>query len=101
MLVLGVLLCCLDGQAAGILQRYYADFSFLFLAAAVLVVFIANESLDEWSREWLLMQRVLVVLVGLSLVYPWLLCAVPEIGWISSSYPWAYQGLLQTFLFWT
>ena len=101
MIALGVLLCCLDGQAAGILQRYYADFSFLFLMAAVLVVFIANESLDEWSHEWLLMQRALVVLVGVSLAYSALLCIVPEIGWISNRYPWAYQGLLQAFLFWT
>ena len=101
MLVLGVLLCCLDGEAAGILQRYYADFSFLFLAAAILVVFIANESLDAWSHEWLLMQRVLVVLVGLSLMYSGLMCLVPETGWISSAYPWAYQSLIQTFQFWT
>ena len=101
MIALGILLCCLDGQAAGILQRYYADFSFLFLMAAVLVVFIANESLDEWSHEWLLMQRALVVLVGVSLAYSALLCIVPEIGWISNRYPWAYQGLLQAFLFWT
>jgi len=101
MLALGVLLCCLDGEAAGILQRYYADFSFLFLAAAVLVVFIANESLDAWSHEWLLMQRFLVVLVGLSLLYSALVCLVPETGWISDAYPWAYQGLMQTFLFWT
>ena len=101
MLVLGVLLCCLDGEAAGILQRYFADFSFLFLAAAVLVVFIANESLDAWSHEWLLMQRALVVLVGVSLLYPWLMCLVPETGWISSAYPWAYQSLIQVFLFWT
>lgn len=101
LLVLGVLLCCLDGQAAGILQRYFADFSFLFLGAAVLVMLIANESLDAWSREWLLMQRVLVVLVGLSLLHPALLAFVPESSWISSAYPWAYQELLQTFLFWT
>ena len=100
MLVLGVLLCCLDGEAAGILQRYYADFSFLFLAAAVLVVFIANESLDAWSHEWLLMQRVLVVLVGASMLYSSLICLVPETGWISDAYPWAYQGLIRTFLFW-
>ena len=101
MLILGVLLCCLDGEAAGILQRYYADFSFLFLAAAALVIFIANESLDPWSTEWLLMQRALVALVGLSLLYSTLICLVPETGWISSAYPWAYQGLLHTFLFWT
>ncbi|MDO4400571.1 MAG: cytochrome C oxidase Cbb3 [Coriobacteriia bacterium] len=101
MLVLGVLLCCLDGEAAGVLQRYYADFTFLFLAAAVLVVFIANESLDAWSHEWLLMQRALVVLVGLSLLYSGLMCLVPETGWISSAYPWAYQSLIQAFQFWT
>jgi hypothetical protein len=64
-------------------------------------VFIANESIDAWSTEWLLMQRTLVVLVGLSLLYSWGICIVAESGWISSTYPWAYQGLLQTFMFWT
>lgn len=101
LLALGVLLCCLDGEAAGILQRYFADFSFLFLAAAMLVVFIANENLDAWSRGWLVLQRVLVALVALSLAHPFLMFLVPEAGWVSSVYPWAYQGLLQTFLFWT
>ena len=101
MLVLGVVLCCLDGEAAGILQRYFADFSFLFLAAAVLIVFILNEGLDAWSREWLLMQRVLVVLVGVSLLYSFLLCLVPETGFVSDAYPSAYEGFMQTFRFWT
>lgn len=39
-----VLIAVLDAQMAGILQRYYSDFSFMLLAAAVLLVFILNEN---------------------------------------------------------
>ena len=43
----GVLVALLDAELAGILQRYYADFSFMFLAAAVLLCFVVNEQLAE------------------------------------------------------
>lgn len=47
--VSGVAIALLDAQLAGILQRYYADFSFMFLAATVLLVFIVNENLSDVS----------------------------------------------------
>ena len=100
MLAMGVVLACLDGEVAGILQRYFADFSFLFVASAVLLVFVANEGLDPWSRTWLLLQRVLVVLVAMSIGYSLLLCLVPETGWVSSAYPWAYQAIVDQLCFW-
>lgn len=48
----GIAIALMDAQMAGILQRYYADFSFMFLAAVVLLVFIVNENLpvDASSR---------------------------------------------------
>jgi hypothetical protein len=101
MLTMGVVVACLAAQGAGILQRYYADFSFLFLSAAVLLVFIANENLDPWSTRWLMLLKVLVTMVALSLCYSWLVCLVAETGWVSDIYPWAYQELLETFMFWT
>ena len=39
----GVVVALMDAQMAGILQRYYADFSFMFLAASVL--------LDVYKRQ--------------------------------------------------
>lgn len=42
-----VLIALLDAQMAGILQRYYSDFSFMLLAAAVLLVFILNENCSD------------------------------------------------------
>ncbi|MCF0187582.1 MAG: hypothetical protein HUJ98_13980, partial [Bacteroidaceae bacterium] len=42
----GVVIAMVDAQMAGILQRYYADFSFMFFAAIVLLVFIINENLN-------------------------------------------------------
>ena len=41
-----ILIAVLDAQMAGILQRYYADFSFMLLIAAVLLAFIANEKVS-------------------------------------------------------
>ena len=46
LIVVAVLVAILDAQMAGILQRYYADFSFMFLLAAVLLAFIANEKVS-------------------------------------------------------
>lgn len=37
LLICGTLIAILDAEMAGILQRYYADFSFMFIAAAVLI----------------------------------------------------------------
>lgn len=45
LLLSGLAIAMVDAQMAGILQRYYADFSFMFFAAVVLLVFIANENL--------------------------------------------------------
>ena len=96
----GVLVALLDAELAGILQRYYADFSFMFLAAAVLLCFVVNESLAERAALHDLMLKLLLVLVGVSVAYSALLCLAPETGWYSDVYPWAYQGLLDAVVFW-
>ena len=96
----GVLVALLDAELAGILQRYYADFSFMFLAAAVLLCFVVNEQLAERAALHDLMLKVLLVLVGVSVAYSALLCLAPETGWYSDVYPWAYQGLLDAVVFW-
>lgn len=101
LLASGVLVALLDAELAGILQRYYADFSFMFLMAAVLLCFVVNEQIPLTVSLHQLLLKVLLVLVFLGLLYSALLCLVPETGWYSNVYPWAYQGLLETFLFWT
>jgi hypothetical protein len=118
LLISGVVIALVDAEMAGILQRYYADFSFMFLAAAVLVVFVINENLLDVKAQQLAtfkhplepgspqftrsaMTKVLMVLVAVSLAYSLLICFVPETGWYSDIYSWAYQNLIETFLFWT
>lgn len=101
LLVSGVLVALLDAEMAGILQRYYADFSFMFLAASVLLAFIVNENLPLRSTTRDVAMKVLLVLVMASVTYSALLCLVPETGWYSDIYPWAYQDLIETFQFWT
>ena len=97
----GVVVGLLDAEMAGILQRYYADFSFMFLMAAVLLAFIANENIPYRSRMRDLLMSVLLALVAASVVYSALLCLVAETGWYSDIYSWAYQNILETFMFWT
>lgn len=121
LLVSGVAIALVDAQMAGILQRYFADFSFMLLAAVVLLVFIVNENLADdplptgaglpapadtprplaGLRARRTLTMVLLALAALSVTYSMLLCFVPETGWYSDIYPWAYQELLETFLFWT
>ena len=97
----GVLVALLDAQMAGILQRYYADFSFMFLTAAVLLAFIVNENIPYRSRARGLFMSILLALVAASVIYSALLCLVAETGWYSDIYSWAYQNILETFMFWT
>ncbi len=96
----GVVLALVDAEMAGILQRYYADFSFMFLAAAVLLIFIVNENMKPGQTRSLLM-KVLLGVVCVSVVYSWLICFVPETGWFSDIYPWSYQDIIEAFQFWT
>lgn len=96
----GVIIALSDAELAGILQRYYADFSFMFLAAVVLLIFIVNERLEPLSQPKMILMHVLLVLVVLSVGYSTLMCFVPETGWYSDIYPWAYQNILETFVFW-
>ena len=100
LLASGFIIALMDAEVAGILQRYYADFSFMFLTAVVLLVFIANENLDPKTTTYEVLMKVLLVLVVLSVLYSVLLCFVPETGWISEIYPWAYQDILQMVQFW-
>ena len=58
----GVIVALLDAEMAGILQRYYADFSFMLLAAAVLLVFIVNENLVPGSTMAQVFTKVLLAL---------------------------------------
>ena len=97
----GVIVALADAEMAGILQRYFADFSFMFLAAVVLLVFIVNEHLTPGSVVQNLLMKVLLVLVAVSVLYSALLCFVPETGWYSDVYPWAYQNIIETAQFWT
>ncbi len=101
LLASGVIVALLDAQMAGILQRYYADFSFMFLAAVVLLAFIVNENIDPRSTTANLLMKVLMVVVAASVAYSVLLCFVPETGWYSDVYPWAYQNIIETAQFWT
>lgn len=101
LLASGVIIGIADAEVAGILQRYFADFSIMFLMAAVLVIFILNENMAPGSALHVLMLRVLPVAVFVGLAYMVLLCLTAESGWWSQAYPWAYQSLLETFQFWT
>ena len=101
LLATGTVLALLDAEMAGILQRYYADFSFMFLAAAVLLAFIGNENMHENSSFDHLFHQGLAVLVAFSVLYVALLCFVPETGWYSDVYDWAFQDVIETFEFWT
>lgn len=120
MLVSGVIIACLDAQMAGILQRYMADFSILFLMPAVLLAFIANDALSPDSvaragdplaleggtalskeKVYRIFLRIIQVLVFASLLYSTLVCFISETGWYSDVYGWAYQSLIETVEFWT
>lgn len=81
LIVSAVLIPLLDAQMAGILQRYYADFSFMLLIAAVLLAFIANESVSKMDKKYRsIFVSVTICLVGLSVLYSLLICFVPETG---------------------
>ena len=101
LLASGVLVALFDAELAGILQRYFADFSFMFLVSTVLLAFIANERLSAHSQVARVFRTALSVLVAFSLVYVVLLCFVPETGWYSNVYDWAYQSIIEAFEFWT
>lgn len=101
LLAMGVVVALFDAEMAGILQRYYADFSFMFLAASVLLAFIVNENLEPGTPVQRILMKVLLALVALSVLYSTLLCFVPETGWYSDVYDWAYLDLLETVMFWT
>ena len=101
LLIGGVIIAIADAEMAGILQRYYADFSFMFLASAVLLVFIVNENLQRDAVSANLLMKVLLAAVAVSVAYSTLLCFVPETGWVSDVYPWAYQDIVEMVQFWT
>lgn len=101
LLVSGLLVAVLDAEMAGILQRYYADFSFMFLAATVLLIFIANENLPADSLLAYRLTFCLTVLVGFSVLYSGLMCFIPESGWVSDAYSWAYHDIVEMVQFWT
>lgn len=101
----GVVIAMVDAQMAGILQRYYADFSFMFFAATVLLAFIVNEYAVCENGMSQVMKRsllgALIFFVSIGAIYSILLCFMPETGWYSDVYPWAYQDIIETVDFWT
>ena len=101
LLASGFVVALLDAEMAGILQRYYADFSFMFLAAMVLLVFIVNENIAAGSPLANRLMLVLTLAVGVSVLYSVLICFVPETGWVSDIYPWAYHDIVEMVQFWT
>ena len=119
MLASGLVVACLDAEMAGILQRYTADYSILMLIPAILLCFIANDALasdgEESGKAELkvgssavpkalthrMFLRVVGVLVFMSLLYSTLVCFIPETGWYSDVYAWAYQDLVEMVEFWT
>ncbi|MDO5426329.1 MAG: hypothetical protein Q4F54_00555 [Coriobacteriia bacterium] len=81
LIVVAVLIAILDAQMAGILQRYYADFSFMLLIAAVLLAFIANEKISLASKNVRsIATGVMLTLVCVSVLYSLLTCFVVETG---------------------
>ena len=101
LIVVAVFVAILDAQMAGILQRYYADFSFMLLIAAVLLAFIVNENIGKWPKKYRnILIVVLLVLVLISVIYSVLTCFVIETGWYGDVYRWAYRGFLRDILFW-
>lgn len=96
----GIAIALMDAEMAGILQRYYADFSVMFLMVNVLTLFILNENMDHGSSGYQTGMKVLPVLVALSVAYSFLLFFVAETGWYSDAYPWAYTALIRPFMFW-
>ena len=73
----------------------------MLLSAAVLLVFIANENLKPHTSTTDVALRVFGFLVFMSVLYSLLLCFVPETGWYSDVYAWAYQDIVEAVQFWT
>ena len=67
----------------------------------MLLAFIVNENLPPGSMAQNLLMKVLLVLVAVSVLYSVLVCFVPETGWYSDVYPWAYRDIIETVQFWT
>ena len=45
--------------------------------------------------------QLLIALVAASVLYSVLVCFVPETGWYSDVYPWAYHDVIEMAQFWT
>ena len=89
------------------------------LIPAILLCFIANDALASDGEEngkaelkvgssavpkaltHRMFLRVVGVLVFMSLLYSTLVCFIPETGWYSDVYAWAYQDLVEMVEFWT
>ncbi len=83
---IGVLIAVADAEMAGILRRYFADFSIMFLMAAVLLLFIVNENIENGSKAHAVFVRVLPATVAIGVAYTVLLCITAETGWVSDAY---------------
>lgn len=102
LLAVALIIAILDAQVAGILQRYYADFSFMLLISAILLAFIANESISLWAKKYKsIITGILIAVVSVSCIYSLLTCFVVENGWYGDVYNWAYVDFIKSFLFWT
>lgn len=97
-----VLIAVLDAQVAGLLQRYYADFSFMLLLAAVLLAFIVNEKVSLMPRKYKnIIVGIMLAAVGISVLYSALTCFVVETGWYGDVFRADYREFLKSALFWT
>ena len=101
LIVSGVIIGVADAEVAGILQRYFADFSIMFLMAAVLIAFIINENLDHRSTLYGLFLRIMPVLgvrrrdlLGAAVLRG-------RIGLVERCVSVGVPILLETFQFWT
>ena len=63
----------------------------MFLMAAVLLLFIVNENIENGSKAHAVFVRVLPATVAIGVAYTVLLCITAETGWVSDAYPWAYK----------
>lgn len=102
LIVSAFIIAILDAQVAGLLQRYYADFSFMLLLAAVLLAFILSEKVTMWPRKYKnVIMSIMLATVAISLLYSVLTCFVIENGWYGDIFKWEYRNFLKSVLFWT
>ena len=72
LIAFGVITSLLDAQLAGILQRYFSDFSLMFYLGA-LIVFLAVLADTENEEKRKYMHKILLVCMAVAFIYQLLL----------------------------